>query len=112
MYRVKRKAINLITVDEQLQYEKLRDYAEMIRLNDKGSMVILQTKMEDENAQPKFKRMYIRSNAQKLGLLGGCRPINGLDGCHLKGRFGGQILSTITRDANDNIFPIAFVVVE
>ena len=69
VYRVKRKAINLITGDEQLQYEKLRDYAEMIRLNDKGSMVILQTKMEDENAQPKFKRMYIRYNAQKLGFL-------------------------------------------
>ena len=50
VYRVKRKATNLITGDEQLQYEKLRDYAEMIRLNDKGSMVILQTKMEDENA--------------------------------------------------------------
>ena len=69
MYRVKRKAINLITGDEQLQYGKLRDYAEMIRLNDKRSRVILQTKMEDENAQPKFKKMYISSNAQKLGFL-------------------------------------------
>ena len=91
---------------------KLRDYTEMIRLNDKGSRVILQTEMEDENAQPKFKRMYIRYNAQKLGFLGGCRPIIGLDGCHLKGRFGGQILSTIARNANDNIFLVAFAVVE
>ena len=112
MYRAKRKAIDLITGDEQLQYEKLRDYAEMIRLNNKGSRVILQTEIEDENAQPKFKRMYIRYNTQKLGFLGGCRPIIGLDGCHLKGRFGGQILSAITRDANDNIFPVAFAVVE
>ena len=63
----------------------------MIRLNDKGSRVILQTEMEDENAQPKFKRMYIRYNAQKLGFLGDCRPIIGLDGCHLKGRFGGHL---------------------
>ncbi|XP_030925924.1 uncharacterized protein LOC115952789 [Quercus lobata] len=68
--------------------------------------------MEDENAQPKFKRMYIRYNAQKLGFLGGCRPIISLDGCHLKGRFGGQILSAIARNANDNIFPVAFAVVE
>ncbi|KAL0003893.1 hypothetical protein SO802_011454 [Lithocarpus litseifolius] len=65
VYRAKRKANDLITGDEQLQYGKLRDYAEMIRLNDKGSRVILQTEMEDENAQPKFKRMYIRYNAQK-----------------------------------------------
>ena len=58
MYKAKRKATDLITGNEQLQYGKLRDYAEMIKLNDKWSMVILQIEMEDENAQPKFKRMY------------------------------------------------------
>ena len=63
VYGAKRKATDLIIGDEQLQYGKLRDCEEMIRLNDKGSRVILQTKMEDENAQPKFKRMYIRYNA-------------------------------------------------
>ena len=50
VYRAKWKAIDLITRDEQLQYGKLRDYAKMIRLNDKGSRVILQAEMEDENA--------------------------------------------------------------
>ena len=70
MYRAKRKATDLITRDEQLQYRKFRNYAEMIRLNDKRSTVILQTEMEDENAQPKFKRMYIRYNVQKVGFLG------------------------------------------
>ena len=84
----------------------------MIRLNDVGSKVTLQTKMENENAQPKFKRMYIRYNVEKVDFLGGCKPILRLDGCHLKGRFGGQILSTTTRDGNNNIFPIAFAVVE
>ena len=112
VYREKRKATDLITGDEQLQYGKLRDYAEMIRLNDKGSRVILQIKMEDKNAQPKFKRMYIRYNAQKLGFLGSYRPIIGSDECHLKGRFGRQILSAIAIDANDNIFSVAFAVVE
>ena len=43
VYRAKNKATDLITGDEQLQYGKLRDYTEMIRLNDKGSTVILQT---------------------------------------------------------------------
>ena len=50
-----------------MQYGKFKDYAKMIRLNDKGSRVILQTEMKDENAQPKFKRIYIRYNAQKVG---------------------------------------------
>ena len=68
--------------------------------------------MENENAEPKFKRMYMRYNAQKVGFLGGCRPFIGLDGCHLKGWFGGQLLSAITNDENDNIFLVAMAVVE
>ena len=47
-----------------------------------------------------------------VGFLGGCRPLVGLDGCHLKGKFGGHILSSIARDGNDNIFPVALHVVE
>ncbi|XP_023872388.1 uncharacterized protein LOC111984998 [Quercus suber] len=108
----KRKAKNLINGDEQLQYGILRDYAQMITTVDKGSRVILQTKMANEASQPKFKRMYIRFNVQKVGFLGGCRPFIGLDGCHIKHRFGGQILPATAKDANDNIFPVAMAVVE
>ena len=57
----------------------------MILRTNVGSRVILQTEMENENVEPKFKRMYIRYNAQKVGFLGGCRPFIGLDECHLKG---------------------------
>ena len=49
---------------------------------------------------------------RKLDSWGGCRPLVGLDGCHLKGKFGGHILSAIARDGNDNIFPIVLGVVE
>ena len=56
--------------------------------------------------------MYIKYNAQKVSFLGGCRPFVGLDGCHLKGRFGGQLLSATAKDGNDNIFPMAMAMVE
>ena len=50
---------------------------------------------------------------KKLDSWGGvCRPLVGLDGCHLKGKFGGHKLSAIARDGNDNIFPVALGVVE
>ena len=68
--------------------------------------------MENENAEPMFKRMYIRYNAQKVGFLGGCRPFVRLDGCHLKGRFGGQLFSATVKDGNDNIFLVAMTMVE
>ena len=84
----------------------------MIRRTNIGSKVILQMEMENENVEPKFKRMYIRYNAQKVGFLGGCKPFVKLDGCHLKGRFGGQLLSAIAKDGNDNIFLVAMAMVE
>ena len=61
---------------------------------------------------PSLKRMYIRYNAQKVGFLGGCRPFVGLDGCHLKGSFGGQLLFATAKDENDNIFSVTMTVVE
>ena len=73
-----------------MQYGVLRDYAHMINTIDKGSRVILQTEMTNETSQPKFKRMYVRFNAQKVGFLDGCRPFIGLDGCHIKHRFVGK----------------------
>ena len=41
-----------------------------------------------------------------------CKPLVGLDGCHLKGKFGGHILSATAKDGNDNIFLVALGVVE
>ena len=66
--------------------------------------------MADETSQPKFKRMYVRFNVQKVGFLGGCKPFISLNGCHIKHKFGGQILSATAKDANDNIFPVAMAV--
>ncbi|KAK3031703.1 hypothetical protein RJ639_035289 [Escallonia herrerae] len=47
-----------------------------------------------------------------MGFWAGCRPFIGLDGCHLKGLYGGQLLSVVARDRNDNKFPVAVAVVE
>ena len=105
-------ARGLIIGNEEAQYGLLRDYAEMIRRTDVGSKVIPQIEIENEDAESKFKRIYIWYNAQKVGFLGGCRPFVGLDGCHLKGRFGRQLLSATAKDGNDNIFPMAMAVVE
>ncbi|KAF6137338.1 hypothetical protein GIB67_036375 [Kingdonia uniflora] len=36
----------------------------------------------------------------------GCKPILGLDGCFLKGKYGGVCLSVLSLDANNGLFPI------
>ncbi|KAK8713340.1 hypothetical protein V6N13_148561 [Hibiscus sabdariffa] len=50
--------------------------------------------------------------ACKDGFKAGCRPIIGLDGCHLKGYHGVHLLTVVGIDANDCIYPIAFAIVE
>lgn len=45
-------------------------------------------------------------------MLEGCKPMIGLDGCFLKWQFKGQLLAIVGRDGNNNIYPIAFAVIE
>ncbi|XP_074361445.1 uncharacterized protein LOC141701712 [Apium graveolens] len=47
-----------------------------------------------------------------MGFRNGCRPLLGLDGCHLKGPYGGQLLAAVATDANDGMYPLAWAVVE
>lgn len=56
--------------------------------------------------------LYIRSHGQKQGFLSGCKPISGLDGCHLQGNDGGPLSSVPGRDGTYNLFKIALAVVE
>ncbi|KAK2642842.1 hypothetical protein Ddye_024605 [Dipteronia dyeriana] len=50
--------------------------------------------------------------ALKQGFLEGCRPFIGLDGCHLKGPYGGVLLSAVALEANSGIFPLAICICE
>ncbi|KAL4355844.1 hypothetical protein AHAS_Ahas09G0027300 [Arachis hypogaea] len=62
--------------------------------------------------QPRFMRMYMCLNSVKQGFLNSCRPIIGVDGCHLKGDHGQQLLVAVGKDPNDNYFPIVVAAVE
>ncbi|CAH9111068.1 unnamed protein product, partial [Cuscuta epithymum] len=56
--------------------------------------------------------MYVCFGALKRGFLAGCRRVIGLDGCFLKGMLKGELLTAIGRDANNEMYPIAWAVVE
>ncbi|KAL0367964.1 UNVERIFIED_CONTAM: hypothetical protein Scaly_1015300 [Sesamum calycinum] len=43
--------------------------------------------------------------------MSGCRPLIGVDGCHLKGPKGGILLSTVSVDPNNNVYPVAYAVI-
>ncbi|KAL3529886.1 hypothetical protein ACH5RR_009208 [Cinchona calisaya] len=61
---------------------------------------------------PRFLRLFISFKAQKDGFLKGCRPFIGFDGCHLKGPYGGTLLTVVALDGNNSLFSLAFAVAE
>ncbi|KAL0411709.1 UNVERIFIED_CONTAM: hypothetical protein Slati_3760600 [Sesamum latifolium] len=59
--------------------------------------------IKEYNPNPKCGVSYNVKNA-------GCRPLIGVDGCHLKGPHGGILLAAVGIDLNNNAFPIAYAV--
>ncbi|XP_020982459.1 uncharacterized protein LOC110273605 [Arachis duranensis] len=92
------------------QYEKVRNYLSEIHRSNPRSTALMETIPQPE-ALPLFDRLYISLDASKKGFIQGCRPLIGLDGCFLKGCYGGQLLSAVGQDANNHFFVIAYAVV-
>nr|XP_043620282.1 uncharacterized protein LOC122592140 [Erigeron canadensis] len=59
-----------------------------------------------------FKRSYICLGALKRGYKSAGRELLGLDGAFMSGPFPGQVLTAVTLDSNNAIYPVAYVVVE
>lgn len=94
------------------EFEKLRDYAEEILVSNPGSTVSLLTHRVNESDHATFKAFYCCFKSCKEGLLAGCRPVLGLDGCFLKGLLKGELLAAVGRDGNNQMFPVAWAIVE
>ncbi|XP_071902754.1 uncharacterized protein [Coffea arabica] len=82
--RTKQKALEALRGNDMKQYHRLWDYVTTVKKFNPDSHISLQID----------------------------RPIIGLDGCFLKSPFGGQLLTALGTDANENMFPISFAVVE
>jgi hypothetical protein len=57
-------------------------------------------------------RCYMSIEACKLGFLQGYMPMLFVDGCHIKTRYRGQLLTAVGMDPNNCIFSIAIAAVE
>ena len=59
-----------------------------------------------------FKFLYICPGALKRGFLDGCRRVISLDACFLKGPWNGQVFVAVGKDANNQMYPIAWGVTQ
>nr|XP_016440583.1 PREDICTED: uncharacterized protein LOC107766336 [Nicotiana tabacum] len=112
--RAKMKAIALIDGNIKDQYKIMWDYCNEIDRTNPGSTVCMKfIDNEIPNEPQRFQRIYICFASCKLGFRAGCRKIVGVDGCWLKGpMYGTQLLSAVGMDGNNNIFPVAYAIVE
>ncbi|XP_062203068.1 uncharacterized protein LOC133905320 [Phragmites australis] len=93
------------------EYTKVFDYqAELLRSNP-GSTIAVALNPE-VIVKHVFQRFYVCFDACKMGFLAGCRRVVGLDGCFFKGACNGELLCAIGRDVNNQMYPIAWAVVE
>ena len=61
---------------------------------------------------PYFERLYICLEDCKKGFMAGCRPIISLDAYYLKTKSGGQLITAIARDHNEEYFPLTYAIME
>ncbi|CAN1295046.1 hypothetical protein LINPERPRIM_LOCUS22696 [Linum perenne] len=110
--RAKSKVLRTTFEAYKEEYALLRTYAEeLLRVNPGSSFKIMVDTGNPKN-EPHFQRMYVCFDALEKGFLAGCRRFISLDGCFLKGLCKGELLTAIGRDANDQMYPIAWSVVE
>ncbi|XP_051137864.1 uncharacterized protein LOC127256075 [Andrographis paniculata] len=110
-YRARKWALKAIEGDAEEQYGKLWDYAEALQQSNPVSTVLMQLEGEFLNGRCRFSKYYICLKSLVRGFQSGCRPIIGVDDCHLKGPCQGILLTAIGIDLNNELFPLAYAVV-
>ncbi|XP_021774783.1 uncharacterized protein LOC110738690 [Chenopodium quinoa] len=94
------------------QYARLWDYGRAVMKYNPRSGCNVVVEGIDSPEPPMFLRMFMCLRPLRDGFAKGCRPMIGVDGCHLKGAYPGIILVAVAKDGNNNLFPLAWATVE
>ncbi|XP_074343713.1 uncharacterized protein LOC141687377 isoform X2 [Apium graveolens] len=113
IYRALKKARENIIGKHEAEYGQLFIYGNEVRRQMPTSTVKIMSEPTGLGEEARrFKRFYVCLGPLKEGFLDGCRPIIGLDGCHLRGPLGGILLTAVVTDPNDGMYPLAWAQVE
>jgi hypothetical protein len=114
--RARKAALLQIHGDEEGKFRQLMDYGQELIRSNHGSNFFVTTNSVNDPESPDHKEhlatVYWSYDACKRGFLAGCRPFICLDGCHIKTKYKGVLLTTIGIYPDDCIFPVAFGLAE
>ncbi|XP_042478455.1 uncharacterized protein LOC122059620 isoform X2 [Macadamia integrifolia] len=88
-------------------YKLLPGFCQRVMKSNPGTLAVY-TQKDDST----FNQLFISFHASTHGFRLGCRPVLFVDSILLKGKFLSTFLSATAMDANDDMFPVAFAVVE
>ncbi len=106
MYRAKEAAKEEISGSVEDSFKLLRSYLATLEDQDGFNCSTL-----DRTHDGKFRRVFISFGAC-IQAFASCRLLVGLDGTHLKGHYLGTLLCATCVDANNQLFILAFAVVD
>ncbi|KAK8670785.1 hypothetical protein V6N13_037402 [Hibiscus sabdariffa] len=110
--RAKKWAMENIRGSVVHEFSVLFDYVYALRTLDPEVTFDLMVVRPNSVDNPKSMRLYFCFSVLKECFKKYCKSVLGVDGCYLKGKFKGEILSAVGRDNNNKIFPIAWAIVE
>nr|XP_009589546.1 uncharacterized protein LOC104086901 [Nicotiana tomentosiformis] len=105
-WRAIQKGISLLRGTTEENYEQLPSYLYMIEQQNPGSYTNIK-----RDAENRFVYMFFMYGASISGWKY-CRSLIVVDGIFLKNKYKGVLLVAVTKDTNNQIFPIAFGVAD
>ncbi|CAI9303766.1 unnamed protein product [Lactuca saligna] len=110
-YRSRMRALSLIHGNLSDHYARVWDYGHELLRSNPNSIVRITVTVNPDNTTT-FHRFYICFKAIREGWKRACRRVIGLDGSFLKGQCKGELLTAIGGDANNQVYLIAWAVVD
>ncbi|CAH9087566.1 unnamed protein product [Cuscuta europaea] len=95
----------------EASYNELPMLLESIQFSNPGTVVHLQSQQAGTPDTSEFRRMFWSFKASIDGFRF-CLPVVSVDGTHLYGKYKGVLLVVVAMNANREIFPLAYAVVE
>ncbi|XP_021773240.1 uncharacterized protein LOC110737171 [Chenopodium quinoa] len=112
LYKMRAVALKEINGGHDTSYGHLPKYCEMVKETNPGSAAnYAWKKLNPPDPSLTFSSIFISFKADIDGVVAGCRSLVGVDGAHLKGHFGGVLLSAVAKDGNNELFPFAWAIV-
>src|SRR6185437_15406937 len=96
LYKMRGVALKEINGGHDTSYGHLPKYCEMVKATNPGSEAhCVWKQLNPPDPALTFSTIFISFKAAIDGVITGCRSLVGVDGAHLKGHFGGVLLSAV-----------------